>query len=211
MAALVVILIILSVIALIGFIPLRMRVYIKYENREMTKTYVIKYGFLKIIDSNKRKRKSKSKNKIKDDDNKSDKPKNKKSPSDVIAFAKNNSEHIKRLVNDVVKYIAKKLVRVEKLRIDARIGTDDAMNTALIYGASSAFLYNTIGVMDKHTKILGIDIKYTPNFNEPEIFVEFESIIKTKLHNVFMLALIALLRVWPIIKKRGDLKNGKSD
>ena len=85
------------------------------------------------------------------------------------------------------------------------------MNTALSYGSASAFLYNSLGALEKQVKIKHMDIDFQPDFTQEKIFIEFTSIIRTKIYNVFGLAVLALHRAWPIIKKRGDIYNGKSD
>ena len=56
MRALCVILIIIAFIALLLHIPVRIKVYAKYENREFINDYIIKYGFITI-----KKRKTKEK------------------------------------------------------------------------------------------------------------------------------------------------------
>ena len=97
------------------------------------------------------------------------------------------------------------------LSLKSHIGTDDAMNTALSYGSASAVLYNSLGALEKQVKIKHMDIDFQPDFTQEKIFIEFTSIIRTKIYNVFGLAVLALRRAWPIIKKRGEIYNGKSD
>ena len=204
MRALCVILIIIAFIALLLHIPVRIKVYAKYENREFTNDYIVKYGFITI-----KKRKIKEKKDAVQKEEKADK-KEKTSPLNAIKFIKENIDDIKRLITDVVGYTAKKLIRFESFSIDACVGTDDAMNTALIYGGASAFLYNAVGVLERNVKMNGIQINFQPDFTAPQIFIEFQCIIKTRIHNVLGLAFLALRRALPLLKKRGEIKNGKS-
>ncbi len=204
MTAIIIILSIIAFIAVLINIPVRVKIYVKYDNSEFVNDYKIKYGFITI-----KKKKQKSHNETKTDSAPKKKTKNK--PSNIIRFIKTNIKDIKRLISDVLKYTSKKLVIIEMLSLKSHIGTDDAMNTALSYGSASAVLYNSLGVLEKQVKIKHIDIDFQPDFTQEKIFIEFTSIIRTKIYNVFGLAVLALSRAWPIIKKRGEIYNGKSD
>ena len=204
MTAIIIILSIIAFIAVLINIPVRVKIYVKYNNSEFVNDYKIKYGFITI-----KKKKQKSHNETETDSAPKKKTKNK--PSNIIRFIKTNIKDIKRLISDVLKYTSKKLIRIEILSLKSQIGTDDAMNTALSYGSASAFLYNSLGALEKQVKIKHMDIDFQPDFTQEKIFIEFTSIIRTKIYNVFGLAVLALRRAWPIIKKRGEIYNGKSD
>ena len=204
MTAIIIILSIIAFIAVLINIPVRVKIFVKYNNSEFVNDYKIKYGFITI-----KKKKQKSHNETETDSAPKKKTKNK--PSNIIRFIKTNIKDIKRLISDVLKYTSKKLIRIEILSLKSQIGTDDAMNTALSYGSASAFLYNSLGALEKQVKIKHMDIDFQPDFTQEKIFIEFTSIIRTKIYNVFGLAVLALHRAWPIIKKRGDIYNGKSD
>lgn len=205
MTALVVILIIIAIFALLLHIPVRIKIYAKYENSRLVHDYRVKYGFITVKTRSGKKEKKKLDPKV--ENTKKDKP----SPLAIIRFIKENIELVKRLIKDVAGYTTKKLVRIEKFKITAVLGTDDAMDTGLIYGGASAFLYNTVGFMERRIRMKNIMIDFKPEFTESKIFIEFESIIRTKIYNVIGLAWIALLRAMPLIKKRGEINNGKSD
>ena len=204
MTAIIIILSIIAFIAVLINIPVRVKIYVKYNNSEFVNDYKIKYGFITI-----KKKKQKSHNETETDSAPKKKTKNK--PSNIIRFIKTNIKDIKRLISDVLKYTSKKLVIIEMLSLKSHIGTDDAMNTALSYGSASAFLYNSLGALEKQVKIKHMDIDFQPDFTQEKIFIEFTSIIRTKIYNVFGLAVLALSKAWPIIKKRGEIYNGKSD
>lgn len=204
MTAIIIILSIIAFIAVLINIPVRVKIYVKYDNSEFVNDYKIKYGFITI-----KKKKQKSHNETETDSAPKKKTKNK--PSNIIRFIKTNIKDIKRLISDVLKYTSKKLVIIEMLSLKSHIGTDDAMNTALSYGSASAVLYNSLGALEKQVKIKHMDIDFQPDFTQEKIFIEFTSIIRTKIYNVFGLAVLALSRAWPIIKKRGEIYNGKSD
>lgn len=205
MTALVVILIAITIFAFLLHIPVRITIYAKYENSKLVHDYKIKYGFITVKKRSHKKHKKKPE--TAEDKPKSDKP----SPLAIIRFIKSNIELVKRLIKDVAGYTTKKLVRFEKFNITAVLGTDDAMDTALIYGGASAFLYNTVGFMERKIRMKNIMIDFKPDFTEPKIFIEFQSIIRTKIYNVIGLVWITLLRAMPLVKKRGEINNGKSD
>lgn len=204
MRALIIIFIILAIILICVHIPVRIRIYAKYENSEFVNDYEIKYGFITV---KRRKKKDKSKSEEKPKPEK----KTKSSPLETIKFIKQNIKEIKRLVTDVTGYATKKTIRFEKFHLYSRIGVSNAMHTALYYGTASAFLYNTIGAMERIIRMDNIEIDFQPDFTEPKIFIESESIIRTKIYNVSGLAWLILRRAIPILKKRGENKNGKSD
>ena len=204
MTAIIIILSIIAFIAVLINIPVRVKIYAKYDNSEFVNDYKIKYGFITI-----KKKKQKSHNETETDS--APKKKTKSKPSNIIRFIKTNIKDIKRLISDVLKYTSKKLVTIEMLSLKSHIGTDDAMNTALSYGSASAVLYNSLGALEKQVKIKHMDIDFQPDFTQEKIFIEFTSIIRTKIYNVFGLAVLALSRAWPIIKKRGEIYDGKSD
>lgn len=204
MKAVIVIVAIIIVIAVILLIPVRVKIYAKYENSKFVSEYKIRYGFINITT---RKKKKTERNQ---DTEKKQTDKKKTSPLMLFRFIKDNIELFKRLINDITKYTVKKLVKFEQFKLKAILGTDDAMDTALYYGSASAFLYNTVGFMERKIRMKGIEIDFKPDFTEPKIFIEFESIIRTKLYNVIGLAWLGLRRAMPLIRKRGEINNGKS-
>ena len=204
MKAIIVIVAIIIVIAVILLVPVRVRIYAKFENSKFVTEYKIRYGFINIKTRKKKKSKKKRETERKEPEDK------KTSPLTLFRFIKDNIELLKRLIRDITQYTVKKLVRFEKFKIIAILGTDDAMDTALSYGSASAFLYNTVGFMERKIKMKGIEIDFRPDFAEPKIFIEIESIIRTKLYNVIGLACLGLRRAMPLIRKRGEINNGKS-
>ena len=208
MVTIIVILAVLLFLAVLLLLPIRLKIFARYENRSLVEEYLLKYGIIKIIDSNKPKKEKKKKDKP---SKQGTEEKKKRSTGEVVSFVRKNKEPIKRLVKSIVRYATKSLVRVERFKINGKIGLEDAMDTALVYGASSAFLFNTLGIMDKGMRISGIEISFMPDFKQSAIFIEFECIIMTRLYNVFCLAVIVLFHGLPLIRKRGDFKNGKSN
>lgn len=202
------IIIIIAVLWVIMVTPVKFRIYGKYENNKFKVEHYLKYGFIKILDSNRKRKKPKTQKSAAT----KDKPqKEKPSPKSVIDFLWEMKAEVKKLIQSVLSYTTKRLIKITKLRIKGVVGLSDAHTTAIIYGISSGVLYNTIGTLDKSVRVTGIDIDYQPDFNEEQIFIEFESIINTKIFNILALARLVLLHGLPIIRKGGKLRNGKSN
>lgn len=205
MGAIAVIIIILSVLGAVMFIPLRVSLGLVLLNNRFSRKFEVRYGIIKIKTGKKRKKKDKKPKEDEPED------KGKTSALTLIKFLKDNAKNIKELVTALVKYSAKKLIRIEKISINALLGCDDAMETGLLYGATSAFLYNTLGMLDRCVATDKIRVEYKPVFGEAEIFIDLTCIIKTNLYKIIGFAAVGFVKAIPLIKKRGDLKNGKSD
>ena len=207
MRTVIIVLAVISLLAVFLFVPVRVKVYLQYENSALRHGYIIKYGPLTLKNSEDKKRKKPEKT----HDKMGGKPKPKNNPVKMIKFLTSNIADIKRLVTSVARYITKRAARIEKLSIDAKLGTDDAMQTGLIYGGFSAFLYSILSGLDRCTKMRGVSVNSEPDFTKPQIFIKIESIIKTTAYNIVAIAVLALFGAMPLLKKRGELKNGKSD
>ena len=210
MSALIVILVIIAFIALLACIPIRFNVCVLYSHKKFDCTYRIKYGFITIKNSNKQKKPKERKENGTEQKDKI-KSKDKISVKDTIRFCKDNSQKIKKLISSVVSYLTRHCIKIEKFGFKGEIGTDDAMHTALIFGSASAVLYNSLGLLDKAITVKNIKVDFKPDFNDTKIFIELESIIKTRIYNIAALGVIAFVRALPLIRKRGDFYNGKSD
>lgn len=175
----------------------------KFEDKEFVSSFYGKCGIITVFDSNRKKHEKPKTNKPKD---KTDKPK--KDRKQTVKLLWKRRRYVKKLIVSVVSYIVKHLIKIKKLRFNGIIGLDNAANTAMVYGITSGVLYNSIGAVDKVIKVDGIDIKFRPDFKNQEIFIEFESIIKTNIYHVLVLATIVGVRTISILRK--EKNNGKS-
>ncbi len=201
------IIIIAAILCLILLIPINLRVYLKLQDKSLGKSIILKYGFITIINSNKKKPKEKPQKETKEEKTEDNKPKKDNKP--LIKKLWRRRAYVKKLIISVVGYITKHLIKIKKLHLDGVVGMSDAAVTGVIYGTTSSLMYNLIGAVDKVIKVEGIDINYKPDFNNEVIFIEFESIIRTNIYHVLALALIAGIRVIPIIRK--EKNDGKPD
>ncbi len=198
--------IIVAVLCLLLLIPINVRVYLKLQDKELGNNIIIKYGFITIINSDKKKPKEKPQKETKEE-TAEDKPSKDKKP--LLQKLWRRRGYVKKLIVSVVSYITKHLIKIKKLHIEGVLGMSDAAATGVVYGITSAFMYNLIGAVDKVIKIEGIDIDYKPDFQTQVIFIEFESIIRTNIYHILALGSIALVRAIPIIRK--EKNNGKPD
>ncbi len=198
--------IIVAILVVILLIPINLRVFIKFEDKVLGNSLILKYGFITLMNTDKKKPKEKPHKETKEATAES-KPKKDKKP--LIKKLWQRRTYVKKLIISVVGYITKHLIKIKKLRIKGELGLSDAAATGVVYGTSSAFMYNLIGAVDKVIKVEGIDIDYKPDFNNEVIFIEFESIIRTNIYHILALGIIALVRVIPIIRK--EKNNGKPD
>lgn len=202
MTALYIIAIIIAVFAVIFSIPVSCEFYFRY-NDEAEQSLILKYGFIKIG-------MPKGKLKKKTADNTEEKKEKKQSVSakQIIAFGRGNIAPVKEMIYAVLGYMFKRLVKINKLRIKLVFGLDDAMETALIFGAISAFVFNVIGVMDRKMRLKKHITEIKPAFDDPHIFAECEMKISTSIGRAIVLALIALRHGIPIFYKFRKINKG---
>lgn len=204
--------IIIAVIAaFILLVPIRLRVYFLWNDDGNRSELTLSYGFLKIKGVGKKKSVG---GKV-DRSNENSKRAERSYLKILPRFIKRNYREIKELFAVVLKRMLKRTVKVKKLYINSEIGLEDAMNTALVYGAAAGAVYNAAGLMDRQMRLEKHSIKLHPDFDVPHIFAELEAIISTTALNVILLAAAALKKALPLYKKLkemiGEKNNGKSD
>lgn len=196
MTAFWVIAVIAAAVALLLAVPLSMRVFIFYDVKDRYAGLTFKISGISIHKPKRKKQKQKEEPHQSEPEQKSaDKT------LEILSFAKNNIEDIKNLVYDVLEYVYKYLIKIKKLKVHLIVGTDDAMDTALIYGAVAAFVFNAVGVMDRHMRLKSHDINIKPDFKKTNIFVEFEAIISTNVFHLIILLIMAAIRGLKLLKK----------
>ena len=193
MMALVVITIIIAVFAVLFTIPVSCEFYLRYSD-EIEKSLILKYGFIKIrMPKGKPEKKSAPQ---------ADRVKKKSdSAKKLIGFGRENIKAVKDMIYAILGYMFKHLVTINRLRIKFVFGVDDAMETALIFGAVSAFVFNVIGVMDRKMRLKKHITEIKPAFDNPHIFAECEAKISTSIGRAIVLAIIALRHTVPLLIK----------
>lgn len=213
--------IIAAVIALLLLTPIRLRFWLTYNN-EAEGGLSLKYGFIPLFSKDipdegggEDKPEAKKPEKDKKDGTEPGAKKEKKqiSPMEILGFAKRNMTAIKRLIGAVLKFVLTRSIKLDRLRLRLVMGVDDAMNTAMIFGAASALVFNTVGLIDRHMRLGSHSINIKPAFNEPHIFADIETVVSTCIFNLLAIVAIALWHAAPIAWRfrKEIIKNGKSD
>ena len=223
---------ILVVLAVIMLIPISCGIYFRWHESETDFDLELKYSFIKIkLPRGGKKQKPEEKPKKEPAPKPEEKPKKKPDTGMIISFAWDSRDRIKKLIAAVLGFIIKRMIKIPKLKIRLVIGLDDAMQTALVFGAANSVIFGAVGLMDRHMRLGSHSVNLKPAFNEPHIFTEDEAEIRTCIFNVLALAAVALWYAMPLIVgfvrlllqskkqmketereiKNGGLKNGKSD
>lgn len=192
--------IILAVFTVISLIPISFGVRFRLHGNEKDLDITLKYGFIQIRLPEKKEKPAEPEKPEKPKEQEQPKKKEKSSPDigKLVSFAWDERAKIKRMIAALLSYILKRMIKIKMLKIRLVMGFDDAMQTALIYGATNAMVFNTVGLMDRHMRLGKHSINLKPAFNEPHIFTEDEAIITTCIFNALALAVIALRYAVPI-------------
>lgn len=199
---------------IILLLPLRGQVYLKYDNDDIESDFELYLFFIKI----KMPDGSREKDSQKDDKAKEKKQENENEEKEkhgggvwrAVNTVLDNLPAIKKLISSVLGYVYKHLIKIKAFIVHAELGVDDAMYTALLYGALSAFIYNLAGIMDEHMRLSSYDIDVKPDFNNPHITAEFKAILSTNILHLIIIAVIAAghgVPLWLKIKKK-EKNNG---
>lgn len=203
MRAFIIIAIIAAVITLLSLIPISCGIYFRWQESETDFDLELKYGFIKIklpLSGEKQEKKPEKK-----PDKEKSEPKPKKKPKKVldidaiVSFAWDSRDRIKRLIAAVLGYIIKRMIKINKLKIRLVIGLDDAMQTALVFGAVNSVIFGAVGLMDRRMRLGDHSVNLKPAFNEPHIFTEDEAEIRTCIFNALALAAVALWYALPLV------------
>lgn len=207
MIPLIIVAIIATILICVLFISVKFEIYVYYNTDKFVNELKLKYGFIEIYPLQNKKKRTDVKSDEKEPDNiSSDKI------IQTVLMMRNHSSQIKELIYSILGYLFKHSITIKKLRINMKLGLEDAMETALFYGAVCAFVYNTVGVTEHYMKLKDHNILITPIFNRNNIFVEFENILSTNIFHATVILFILAKRVIPIlnkIKRRNE--NGKSN
>ncbi len=189
------------VLAAVMLIPIRLHVLISYSDSGAGLDFDIKYGFIRLRIGEKQEKSSGNDKRSakKKDENKPER--HGKSFRENLIFIRGSIGEIKELIYAVLNYIFKRLIKIKLLSIKLILGLDDAMNTALIYGAVSSFIFNALGVIDRKMRLVRHSEEIKPDFDNPHILAECEAIISTNIFHAIAVAVIALWHGVPLYRK----------
>ncbi len=197
MTAVIILAVIAALVLLVFLIPVSASVYVSYNNSDISKELYLKILGIRLRRTKKDRRKGEESGGGEPEPEKENGP----SSEELIAFVRENLTDIKELIYAVLGYMFRHLIKIRLLSLRTVIGTDDAMETAMLYGAEAAFVYNVVGVMDRHMRLKEHRVDLKPDFNDPNIFIEFETIISTNIYHLAVLGIIAIRKGLPLYRK----------
>ena len=201
MTAVYILLIILSIIALLLLIPVRIILRINMEEKEVT----LKYAFYK-------KTIYPAKEIPKEDKHEpipEDKPK-KSIPS--FEFFKEIKDDAWQFITKILSYMIKHGVKIRELNISARFGTGDPADTGILSGAVYGTVYNLIGLAERNGKLEKWNVDIEPNFDEVVFTAGIYAELRTRLVHFLIMLIIVMKHVIRIgksyfkTKKNGEEK-----
>lgn len=173
-----VILVIAAVIAFLLF--MRIKLYICYRGGF---DYAVKYLFFTY--------------RIKKQENGQAKKENKTPQKLNIAQIKQFIELFGRFYEDGKKVILKvgKKIRVDKIRIDLKVGGDDAAQTAITYGEVCAAIYPALSVLEGLVKIKKKQISLNADFNTHNSELLFDCHMSIRLGGILATGIASAVKI----------------
>ncbi len=190
-----------ALIILILAVPVRAGFYVSYNNSDISKELYVKILGIRLKRLPQRGRK---KRRSAEDGADGGGEPELSGAEDVIRFIRDNLSEVKELIYAVLDRMFRRMIKIHLLSLRTVLGVSDAMETALLYGAEAAFVYNAVGAMDRHMRLKEHRIELKPDFDNSTVFVEFETIISANIYQLAVLGIIVLRKGVPLYKK---LKN----
>lgn len=91
-----------------------------------------------------------------------------------------------------------KYVSIEKLELDAKVGTGDAASTAVIVGTLWAAAYGLIGTIGSIAYIDKHEVKIVPSYTEAEFSLTSSCIFKSRIVYIIIIALTILIKIYSL-------------
>lgn len=199
-----ILLIILAVLALILFIPVRVLVTANLSEQEIK----LSYAFLKL----------KIYPKPKKTENKHEKSKETTPDKKdfnlklILKLIKESKSVITSFLNDFVSYLIKNGIRVRELNISGKFGTGDPAYTGILCGGVYASVYNIIARLENGTGLKKHEVNLNPDFDTACFEFGMYTELVTRLWHFLVLMIIALkygIKFMLIYKKvRKENNNG---
>ena len=212
---------VIAILALATLLPISVRFYLQY-NVDVEGILVVKYTMFPIFtlpipppEETEKEEKPKKPKKPKQYD-KEKKLKDTKKRIDIRAipgFLYRNRSAIKRTIVEVLHYTITRSIKIKMLRLRLVMGVEDAMDTAMMFGAASGVIFNIVGLLDRFMRLGKHNVNIKPAFSEPHIFAETDVVISTCIFNFLVIGAIALKNATPIAIRfwKEIIKNGKSN
>lgn len=188
--------VVILILMFILFIPINIKIKFYYDDNDTEYSLRFRIMFFEF-----KKPEKKHKKEAQESDEKDIQKKSGTNIKEKILFVIENRRSIKEALSVILEYVFKHLIIIKYLKIHSVIGTDDAMDTALIYGWVSCFVYNIIGVTDRYTKLKEQDTDIKPDFDNTHISVDFYTIIKINMFHCVVALIKIIKHGYPIVKR----------
>lgn len=197
--------IIIALIGLIILLPItaEMSFALNSDENEITVRYLfLKFGILP------------SKQKKEKDSKESDEDKPKKDKKDYINTVRLSWSEMRWGISKLLYYVIHNAITVKELNISAQFGFNNPMHTGLATGGANAFVYNVIGLLDRHARLKKWNVDLQPDFDNPCLKAGVYCRLRTRIAHILPLAVILLrtfIKVKKKIKNNGGKKNEQSN
>lgn len=175
--------IILILVALICFLPLRCQISVSTHGSEIKVKYLF-FSFTLLPTSNKEGKQNSDKGKDKN------KKKDKNNAKEQIKFFVSSKDKLLPTIGQFVKYITRHGITIEKFIINAKIGAGDPADTGIICGGLYSLVYQAIAVVHSVTKIKEHKVDISPEFDDAILEAKLYILIRTRLAHTFVLLVI---------------------
>ena len=185
--------IIVALLIAISLVPARCTILINSDGAQID----IKYLFLKLCLFPR----EKNVVKVENENEETKKKSNKKKQFDILtAMLGDIIKTTKRLLGYIFHYA----VTIEELSISAAIGTKDPADTGMLCGGAYAVIYQTIGMLNAHTKIKRHSVEISPDFENEVISGGLFAVIRTRIAHliIILFMLLKLITKYITISRR---------
>lgn len=195
MTGLYIILIVLAVIGLIIFIPIKAVISFSADDEE--NEIIIRYMLLKFKIYPGKQKKDAPKT------DSGNKPEKNRDIMEYLGIAWKLRQEIKNGISRLLYYIIRRAISINELNISARFGFNDAMKTALAAGWINAAVYNVIGLLDRFAKLGKWNASMKPDFETPCVKAGIYCVVSTNIAHAIVLGII-LIKIYLSIKRKAD-------
>lgn len=207
MAAVYIILIIISLIMLIMLLPADFIINISYNDSEMRNAIFIKYAFVKFKIYPSEAEEETAEKKIKEDKKEKKQKEKKKRESgigDTVNLVKTVYRELKEDILKLWKHFLQRTFRIKELNISAKFGTGDPMYTGIVSGTVNAAVYNAVSLIDRTMTLDKWNVSLEGDFDNvclnAGVYAKFRTRILFALR-LGIMAVVLLLRIQKINRR----------
>lgn len=207
LTALIILAVITAFLALICLIPISLKVRFAYDENSADAEIRLEYLFFKFVIYPKAEKSKKEKKKKKAADEE-DGPKEESNKKNMLTMAKSIYRDVFDAAGNVLSYIDRHRITVDRLNVSAHFGFEDSALTGMAAGAANAFIYNTVGWISRHTKLGRYKVYIEPDFDRELIQAGIYCVFKANAAKITALCMFLLKEVLKVAAKLIKIKKG---